>query len=92
MTFSLWQLFAKTAVSLPIVKLSILMPVYNEQATLVSAIKDILNVNFPCEYELVVVDDGSTDGTRELYPSLADDPRVRAPRSAPRPRPPAVTT
>jgi dolichol-phosphate hexosyltransferase len=66
----------QTDVSLPIVKLSILMPVYNEQATLVSAIKDVLNVNFPCEYELVVVDDGSTDGTRELYPSLADDPRV----------------
>src|SRR6202034_4524587 len=40
------------------------MPVYNEQATLISAIKDVLNVNFPCEIELVIVDDGSTDGTR----------------------------
>jgi glycosyltransferase involved in cell wall biosynthesis len=59
------------------VKLSILMPVYNERATLASAIKEVLNVVFPCEIELVVVDDGSTDGTRDLYPSLADDPRVR---------------
>jgi dolichol-phosphate hexosyltransferase len=58
------------------VKLSILMPVYNERATLASAIKDVLNVNFPCEIELVIVDDGSTDGTRDLYPSLAADPRV----------------
>jgi len=58
------------------VKLSILMPVYNEHATLASAIKEVLNVAFPCEVELVVVDDGSTDGTRELYPSLAD-PRVK---------------
>jgi dolichol-phosphate hexosyltransferase len=58
------------------VKLSILMPVYNERATLLSAIKDVLNVNFPCEIELVIVDDGSTDGTRDLYPSLGDDPRV----------------
>jgi dolichol-phosphate hexosyltransferase len=58
------------------VKLSILMPVYNERATLASAIKDVLNVNFPCEIELVIVDDGSTDGTRELYPSFAGDPRV----------------
>lgn len=57
-------------------KLSILMPVYNEHATLASAIKDVLNVNFPCEFELIIVDDGSTDGTRELYPSLAGDPRV----------------
>jgi dolichol-phosphate hexosyltransferase len=58
------------------VKLSILMPVYNERATLLSAIKDVLNVNFPCEIELVIVDDGSTDGTRDLYPTLGEDPRV----------------
>ncbi len=57
-------------------KLSILMPVYNEQATLASAIKEVLNVSFPCEFELVIVDDGSTDGTRELYPLIAHDPRV----------------
>jgi dolichol-phosphate hexosyltransferase len=58
------------------VKLSVLMPVYNEHATLIPAIKDVLNVKFPCEFELVIVDDGSTDGTRELYPSLAGDPRM----------------
>src|ERR1700683_5449470 len=52
------------------------MPVYNERATLISAIKDVLNVNFPCEIELVIVDDGSTDGTRDLYSSLGDDPRL----------------
>jgi dolichol-phosphate hexosyltransferase len=61
---------------IPTVKLSILMPVYNERATLPSAIKDVLNVNFPCEFELVIVDDGSTDGTRELYSSISGDPRV----------------
>lgn len=58
------------------VKLSILMPVYNERATLAAAVKEVLGVGFPCEVELVIVDDGSTDGTRELYPGLADDPRV----------------
>lgn len=52
------------------------MPVFNEHATLASAIKEVLNVNFPCEIELVIVDDGSTDGTRDLYPSLGHDPRV----------------
>jgi glycosyltransferase involved in cell wall biosynthesis len=59
------------------VKLSILMPVYNEQATLAAALKEVLNVEFPCEVEVVVVDDGSTDGSRELYSSLTDDPRVK---------------
>ena len=53
------------------------MPVFNERATLASAIKEVLNVGFPCEVELVVVDDGSTDGTRSLYPGLAGDPRVK---------------
>ena len=58
-------------------KLSILMPVYNERTTLVAAVKDVLNVSFPCEIELVIVDDGSTDGTRDLYGGLSDDERVR---------------
>jgi len=58
------------------VKLSILMPVYNERATLASAVKDVLNVNFPCEMELVIVDDGSTDGTRDLYEQWAAEPRL----------------
>jgi dolichol-phosphate hexosyltransferase len=53
------------------------MPVYNERPTLASALKEVLNVDFPCEIEVVVVDDGSTDGTRELYPALTDDPRVK---------------
>jgi glycosyltransferase involved in cell wall biosynthesis len=52
------------------------MPVYNEFSTLASAIKEVLGVDYPCDVELVVVDDGSTDGTRGLYASLADDPRV----------------
>ena len=58
-------------------KLSILMPVYNERATLTSAVKEALNIDYPCEIELVIVDDGSTDGTGELYPSLTEDPRVQ---------------
>jgi dolichol-phosphate hexosyltransferase len=52
------------------------MPVYNERDTLASAVKEVLNVTFPCDVELVVVDDGSTDGTRELYRPLGDDPRI----------------
>jgi glycosyltransferase involved in cell wall biosynthesis len=56
--------------------LSILMPVYNERATLTRAVKEVLDVAYPCDIELVIVDDGSTDGTRELYETLTADDRV----------------
>jgi glycosyltransferase involved in cell wall biosynthesis len=58
------------------VKLSILMPVYNEAATLQAAVKRVLDVNFPCQVELVLVDDASTDGSSEIIDSLPDDPRL----------------
>jgi dolichol-phosphate hexosyltransferase len=89
-------------VKLSIVKLSILMPVYNEFATLASAIKEVLEVDYPCDVELVVVDDGSTDGTRRLYEAFAGDPRVsihlhnhnqgKGAASAQPPRQPPATT
>lgn len=52
------------------------MPVYNEVATLESAVKRVLSVNYPVEIELVIIDDGSTDGTRALYPQWADERAV----------------
>lgn len=57
-------------------KLSILMPVYNEETRLPEALKQALAVDYPCDIELVVVDDGSRDGTREIL-AAADDPRMR---------------
>nr|WP_205861565.1 glycosyltransferase family 2 protein [Planosporangium flavigriseum] len=52
------------------------MPVYNEEARLPEALKQALNVDYPCEIEMVVVDDGSKDGTRDIL-NRADDPRLR---------------
>jgi glycosyltransferase involved in cell wall biosynthesis len=50
--------------------LSVLMPVYNERATIAHAIEDVLAAELPvAEFELVVVDDCSVDGTREWLQS-----------------------
>jgi glycosyltransferase involved in cell wall biosynthesis len=57
-------------------KLSILMPVYNERASVANAVKQALDVRYPCEIELVVVDDGSRDGTGDVLSGL-DDRRLR---------------
>jgi glycosyltransferase involved in cell wall biosynthesis len=58
------------------VKLSILMPVYNEETRLPEALKQALAVNYPCEIELIIVDDGSQDATEDIL-SRADDARLR---------------
>jgi glycosyltransferase involved in cell wall biosynthesis len=42
------------------------MPVYNEINTVERAIEDVLEADIGATIELIVVDDGSTDGTREL--------------------------
>jgi dolichol-phosphate hexosyltransferase len=50
--------------------LSILMPVYNEAATVRRAIEEVLSTDLPTDFELIVVNDGSTDGTRELLEGM----------------------
>jgi glycosyltransferase involved in cell wall biosynthesis len=59
------------------VQLSILMPVYNERERVEAAIAQVLATELPVAFELIVVDDGSTDGTRELLRGGDWDGRVR---------------
>jgi glycosyltransferase involved in cell wall biosynthesis len=56
-------------------KLSILMAAYNEESTVAQAIDEVLRVDCPCDIELIIVDDGSTDATPKLLEQV-DDPRV----------------
>jgi cellulose synthase/poly-beta-1,6-N-acetylglucosamine synthase-like glycosyltransferase len=59
------------------IDLSILMPVYDERATVERAIGAVLEMKLPASYELIVVDDGSRDGTRELLESGSWPEQVR---------------
>lgn len=56
-------------------RLSIIMAAYNEERTIAEAVAAVLENEYPCDVELIVIDDGSTDGTPELLATLTD-PRV----------------
>jgi glycosyltransferase involved in cell wall biosynthesis len=52
--------------------LTILMPVFNERTTIAAAIDDALGADLPvAARQLVIIDDGSTDGTREWLGAAA---------------------
>ena len=57
--------------------ISVLMPVYNCEAYLAEAVRSVLGQTFG-DFELIIVDDGSTDGSPELLRGFANrDARVR---------------
>src|SRR5262245_50455036 len=55
-------------------KLSVVVPVYNERNTVVEILRRMRNVELPdsIEREIVIVDDGSHDGTRDVLKQLGD--------------------
>ena len=47
-------------------KLSIIMPAYNEEKNILRVLKKVTSVKLPLKKEIIVVDDGSKDKTRQL--------------------------
>lgn len=52
-------------------KISVIIPVYNEKNSLLELLKLVENVDFGLEKEIILVDDCSTDGTKDLYPGIS---------------------
>lgn len=50
--------------------LSIIVPVYNERHTIAAVVDRLLTIDLPLDREIIVVDDGSNDGTREVLEAL----------------------
>lgn len=55
--------------------ISVVMPAYNAEAHLLEALQSVLNQTY-ANFELILIDDGSTDGTLEIARSLSDS-RIR---------------
>jgi glycosyltransferase involved in cell wall biosynthesis len=59
------------------VTLSIVMPAYNEETTIASVVSRVAQ-EVPCDFELIIVNDGSKDRTPKIIEELAaKDPRIR---------------
>ncbi len=57
--------------------LSIVVPVYNEERTVAEVIERLLNIDLPVAREILVVNDGSTDGTRQALDAIAPRPELK---------------
>ena len=53
-------------------KLSVIVPIYNERNTVAEVVRRMRAVDLPVEREILLVDDGSTDGTRDVLRQLSD--------------------
>jgi glycosyltransferase involved in cell wall biosynthesis len=52
--------------------LSVIVPVFNERSTVAEVLRRVRNVELPVDVEVIVVDDGSSDGTDKILGALGD--------------------
>jgi glycosyltransferase involved in cell wall biosynthesis len=57
--------------------ISIVVPVYNEARTVAEVIQRLVAIDLPAPREILVVNDGSTDGTRDVLDRLTERPELR---------------
>ncbi len=59
--------------------MSVIVPVFNEKDTILEVIRDIQGVSLPegIEKEIIIIDDGSHDGTKELLKTLENQDNIR---------------
>jgi glycosyltransferase involved in cell wall biosynthesis len=57
-------------------KISIVVPVYNEAATVAAVIDRLLTIDLPAPREIIVVNDGSKDRTRDILDGLPRRPEL----------------
>ncbi|HYB93365.1 MAG TPA: glycosyltransferase family 2 protein [Vicinamibacterales bacterium] len=57
--------------------ISIVVPVFNEARTVAEVIERLVAIDLPAPREILVVNDGSTDGTREVLDRIIERPELR---------------
>ena len=57
--------------------ISIVVPVYNEERTVAAVIERLIAIDLPAPREILVVNDGSTDGTRDVLDRITQRPELR---------------
>ena len=58
-------------------EISVIIPAYNEKQLISGKIQNTLEIDFPSDFEIIVVDDGSTDNTAQVVEDSFHDARIR---------------
>lgn len=77
LSYPLWErrLFQRARAQHYTPSVSVLVPAYNEEKTIAMSLKSMLASDYP-DFEIIVINDGSTDRTEEELQDLRDDPRL----------------
>jgi cellulose synthase/poly-beta-1,6-N-acetylglucosamine synthase-like glycosyltransferase len=70
--------YSRYADSENLMPVSVLLPAFNEQTNIVKSIDSLMDLNYP-EYELIVINDGSTDSTNDIIIEAFDLEEIVAP-------------